>query len=228
MIPGNTPSNLAVYRQLVTLVTAGRTTPESESIVNSFFATQSLPRLSVARSVAAFGSLIDEGRTADRETLVPAIVVADSVAITDRWAEFFAVHLINRSNRLPAADIAELLEAVDEVDRIGALLEIDGWNMNRTEDALSLAGMRTAFSGQLCRGILRVNTYDGVEWFDRAGYSEIVSWLILLGAFALLEADRFVQDAASLMVCLRAWLEARNNSAYEVTRLFAYLEDRYR
>ena len=181
--------------------------------------------LSIVKSVAAFGELIGAARGADRSRLTPAIVVADSAAITDRWSGLFAAHVIDRSMRPTAIEIAKLRKDSDDTDLIGALLEMDRWNVNRGDGCLSLIGMRTAFSSPKCRGILGVNSFDGSEWYDREGYSEIVTWLLLLGAYALVETNRFDREAEDLVDCLRVWLKARNVSGYRVTALFGCLED---
>ena len=87
--------------------------------------------------------------------------------------------------------------------------------------------MLKAVEDNATREFLHINTYEGVEWFNRERYGDFVAWLSVFAAIGApfvdlrsnVITDGEIERRDRLIDIVRIWTTARNTSQYRVTDL---------
>lgn len=150
-----------------------------------------------------------------------------------------------RTRLTPGADERRYLESawrtLTSVDRVLARTRSDSTPTDRVCGAV----MERAVADTHVARFIDVNRYEGVTYFNRERYGELVSWTALIMALraledtlcdavrvdlggspgALPERNRRSYRAAAdgIVRCVRAWISARNASNYRVDELLGAL-----
>ena len=73
---------------------------------------------------------------------------------------------------------------------------------------------------------LQVNRHDGILWFNRESFEELLFWLMLVAAVnissdPLLSTTRIVEEIEDCYAMLQKFQEAEKKSDYQLEKLFA-------